>query len=324
MIQVSDIYEDAQNIVGTCDDPTLFRRINEAVEALANKGDFDPLLGEMDICTQDACVTLPREIENVLAVNIAGHPTIGRDRWFNFHINGPGDCGGSCSWSWRDGAESSVFRELRTPSKLIAFVAKVEDQGKELRVFGYNVANEWIRSLENGVWKDGYRVPTLFGYALPEASAPLFARIVRVTKVTTVGMIRLTSLDISADTGVLIGQYDYDETAPLYRRISLSRHSVRNPPHAARDTWVRVAFRRRVFRVTNLESVIPLHSVAAILEMMRAFRAYANDNLVLGQGHEVTADRLITEEQNTRTPPVTMPMQVNPVGGVVDNWDQID
>lgn len=317
MIQVSDIYDDARNIVGTCDDATLFRRISEAVEALANKGDFDPLLGTVEICTQESCVTLPREIENVMAVNINGNPSIGRDRWFNFHLNGPGDRPSqNCRWSWQDGAESPVFRELRTPSKLVAFVSNIEDQGKELRAYGYDTNNQWIRTKEGDKWTDGYRVPTIFGFAMPELDAPIFARVTRVRKAVTVATVRLTSLDISDMTGTLIGQFDYDETDPLYRRIQLQGH------HGARS--VHVAFRRRVFKVTSQESVIPLHSTAAILEMIRAFKAYGDDNFAFAQGHEATAARLISEEQETRTPPVNMPIQINPAGSIVDNCDFMD
>lgn len=320
MIQVSDIYEDARNIVGTCDDPTLFRRISEAVEALANKGDFDPLLGTVEICTSDKCVTLPREVENVMAVNINGRPSIGRDRWFNFHLNGPGDHHSPAAfrpviWSWQDGAESPVFRELRSPSKLIAFVSNAADQGTELRVYGYDTAGLFIRTLENGVWVDGYRVPTIFGFAMPESGAPIFARIIRVKKAVTAATIRLTSLDISSMTGTLVGQYEYDETDPLYRRIILQHEGLKS---------VNIAFRRRVFKVTSQESLIPLHSTLAILEMLRAIKGYADDNLVLGQGHEATADRFISEEQATRSPPVNFPMQINPVGSIVNNYDQMD
>lgn len=316
MIEVADIYDDAKKIVGTCDDPTLFRRISEAVEVLANKGDFDPLLGEMDICADDTCVTLPREVEMVMAVNLNGHPTIGRDRWFNYHINGPGMRSRDQvhGWSWIDGAESPVFRELKAPSKLIAFVQRQEDAGQELRVFGWDSNNNWIRTQEDGKWVDGYRVPTIFGYAMPEADAPLFARIARVKKAVTVGTIRLTSLEISATTGTLIGQYDYDETDPLYRRIAMPR----------RARWVRIAFRRRVFKITSTAGVIPLHSTVAILEMMRALKAYGDDEVTLGQGHEATAERFITEEQASRNPPVNMPIQVNPYNQIVDPYDQLD
>lgn len=321
MILVSDIYSDAKNIVGTCDEPTLFRRMTEAVEMLANKGDFDPLLGEMDICMSEAngkyCITLPFDIETVYAVNVNGRPSMGRDRWFNFHLNGPGDCGcaANCKHYWQDGAESPVFRELVNPSNLVAFVDKIEDANSSLFVYGYDTEGRWVRTQENGKWVDGYRVPTIFGFAVPESGAPVFARITRVKKQVTVGQIRLTSVDISDATGTLIGVYQYNETEPMYRRIFVDR----------KGCWARVAFRRRVFSITSDQDVIPLHSSFAILAAMRAMKAYSEDDVNLGQAHEATADRWISEEQSSRTPPVMMPMQFADGGnGVVNNADYID
>lgn len=316
MFPVSDIYEDAQNIVGTCDDATLFRRLTEAIELLANKGDFDPLVGVVDICVQDRCITLPREIETPIAVNISGRPSIAKDFLFNFHINGPGDfdkCG--CDWSWQDGGESPVYRELRCPSRLVSFVTNAEDAGVELWAYGYDKYNNWIRSLEAGVWKDGWRVPTIFGYSVPDTTAPEFARIVRIRKALSTGPIRLSSYDNSLTTGTLIGIYRYDETEPLYRKIKINSACC----------LARIAFRRRTFKITSLEDLVPLHSTAALLFMLRAVKAYGADNdLASGAGYESTAVRWITEEQETRTPPAAVPIQINPNNSLYDKSDDLD
>ncbi len=317
MFTVADIYEDAQNIVGTCDDATLFRRLTEAIELLANKGDFDPLLGVMDIAVQhDRCIALPREVETPLAVNISGRPSIGKDFLFSFHVNGPGDqCGPVCGWTWQDGGESPVYRELTTPSRLIAFVDKEEDAGKELWAYGYDEANNWIRSLENDEWIDGWRVPTIFGYAVPDTTSPKFSRVVRVRREQTVGPMRLSSYDNSLTTGTLIGLYQFDETEPMYRKIKLSQSCV----------WARIAFRRRTFKITSLLDLIPLHSSASVLMMLRAVKAYGPDNdLATGAGCEATAVRWLTEEQETRQPPVAFPIQINPNNSLHDAWDDMD
>lgn len=316
MFPVQDIYEDAKTIIGTCDDPTLLRRLTEAVELLANKGDFDPLIGVVDICVQDQCVTLPREIETPLAVNISGFPTVGRDFLFNFHLNGPGDhCRETCDWSWQDGGESPVYRELKVPSRLVAFVTDAEDADSELWVYGYDKNNVWIRTKEGSTWFDGYRVPTIFGVSVPDASAPEFARIVRVRKEITVAPIRLSSYDNSLTTGTLIGIYRHDETEPMFRKIKLNRGCV----------WARIAFRRRTFKLTSLEDLIPLHSSAAVLMMLRAVKAYGPDNdLAAGAGFEATAARWIAEEQETRQPPVVFPVQINPRNQLCDPRDGMD
>lgn len=316
MITAQEVREEAQKIFGNCDDATLLRRVDQAVHTLAHKGDYDLLLGEMDICVDcKSCVTLPAEIATPLAINVNGFPAAGRDRWFNYHLNGPGDaCGPSCHWTWKDGAESPLFQELTAPSKLIAFVTREEDADSELIVYGYDDQNNFIRTKEGDTWVDGYRVPTIFGYAVPDADAPYFARIVRIKKAATVGTIRLTSLDVSATTGTLIGFFQHNETDPLYRKIQISRPAK----------WVRVAFRRRTFKVTGWDQVIPFYSTFPLEEMLRALKCYKDEDIVGGQGHEATAARLLTEEQSARTPPVSYPMQFADQNLIADKNDDIE
>lgn len=323
MFTVRDIYEDAQNILGTCSDTTLFRRVTEAVELIANKGDFDPLLGVVDIRVHDRCITLPPEIETPLAINISGRPTIGHDFLFNFHINGPGDFHHfKCDWTWQDGGESPVYRELSEPSRLIAFVTDPDDAGKELWAYGYTPANEWIRTKEGNDWKDGYRVPTIYGYALPDVGAPIFGRIVRVRRQVTVASVRLSSFDNSLTTGTLIGIYRFDETEPMYRKVRLNMGHHHEHHHAR---LARIAYRKRTFNLTGLDDLIPLHSSAALLMMIRAVKAYGPDNdMASGSAYESTAMRWITEEQETRSPPVTSPVQINPRNNLVDHADIMD
>jgi hypothetical protein len=315
MFTVGEIYKDAKKILGSCDDETLFRRVTESIELLSNAGDFDPLIGVVDICVQDCCVTLPRDIENVLAVNISGRPSFGRDRLFNFHLNGPGDdCKQTCHWAWTDGGDSPVFRDLIGPRKLLAFVTNPEDANSELWAYGTDKAGNFVRTKEGANWVDGYRVPTVFGFAMPEVNAPEFQRIFRVRKAVTTGPIRLSSIDNDGITGTLLGQYQWDETEPLYRRIKLSQAAC----------WVRIAFRRAIFKVTSKLDLIPLHVSRSLTTMLRALKAYDDDDVTLGLQHESNARRWLEEEQRTRTPPVSFPIQVADRNLLVDRCDQVD
>lgn len=316
MIKVSDVYEDAKEIVGICDQQKIFTAITDAVEMLANKGDFDPLMGFVDVCVGDGnCVTLPREIETILAINIGRHPSIIRDRLFSFHLNGPGDdCGCSCGYSVQDLGDVVTFRELEVPSKLVAFVELAEDANKEIWVFGYDVNGKWIRTEHDGATVDGYLVPTIFGYSVPAGAAPYFSRIIRVEKAEFVGPVRLASFDVSATTGTVIGNYEWDETLPIYRRIKINRSA----------DWVRIQFRRRTFKVKSTSDFLPLHNRLAIVMAFRAIKHWNDDKPDLALMYEANAARMLTEEQFTRTPPTSSPMQVNPRSTLQDKSDCVD
>ena len=91
MFQAQDVLDDARDIFGICKEEKLFRYITDAIRLLANKGDIDPLVGALDICVQNKCVTLPNEVETVFGVNLAGRPALGHNELFSWHLNGPGD-----------------------------------------------------------------------------------------------------------------------------------------------------------------------------------------------------------------------------------------
>jgi len=320
MVTVGEIYEDAKRITGICDQATLLRRMTLAVELLANKGDWDPLIGFVDICATEKCITLPREVETVLAVNIGGKPTLAHDQLFSFHLNGVGDCKIPCDWSWKDNGEWPTHKELKTPSKLVAHVENVADENCELWVYGYDSAGKWLRSQDGPGWVDGYRVPTLYRYALPSVTDPVVGRVTRVRKARTIDRVRLSSYDFShrpntaCDTGTLLGVFQWNETEPMYRRIEISRES----------TWVRLCFRRRSIQFENLTDLIPLNSPWAILMMLKAMKFYDVDSDVTnGATFEVHALRWLMEEQQARTPQTFMPPQIMDRGAVASTrWDE--
>lgn len=158
---VSDIITDAKGIIGQCRDETAFSAITDAIVVLANKGNYDLLTGFVDICaTSDGkTITLPRDIETPLAVNINGAPAYFRNKWYEFHLNGAGSFQ-QVKWAWDDQGDAFTFMDIIASSPLIAVADLKTDLGATLRVFGYDANGNWIRTQDvNGVWTDGFLVP---------------------------------------------------------------------------------------------------------------------------------------------------------------------
>jgi hypothetical protein len=300
MFRVDDVYEESKKIVGACDDALLFRWMGDVVTMIANKADFEGFKGWLDICTSSSCqkcITLPREVEVVLAVNIGGRPALGFDQLFNFHLNGPGDCNVGCEWSWQDqGSWHTTYRDLVTPAKLVAFLQSPEDNGKALIVFGYDQNGNVLRRQVSGQWQDGYQVPTVYGIAVPDSQAPVIARITGVFKDRTIGSVRLSTTDNS----VLLAVYEPDETLPQYRRIKINRSS----------SWVRVAYMKNNPVFYSRYDHIPLRSRLAFMLGMTARKHYKD--LQIGEAHAYEADaaRLELEAQAKTDPPTHAPPQV--------------
>jgi hypothetical protein len=301
VLTVSEILDEAKEIFGHCNQKKLFRWISDSVELLANKGEIDPLVGYVDICVSGKCVTLPREVETLLAVNIGGRPSLGHDELFTFHLNGPGDIGGDCEYSWFNTGGFPTYRDLQCPSRLVAFLDSQEDEGKKLRVFGFDDQNRPLRTQVNGVWEDGLLVPTIYGYALPASTDPLVSRITAIVKDETTANVRLSSFENSTSSGTLLGIFEPDETKPRYRRIRITNGC----------DWVRIAYRKKTFEIRSVNDRILLHSRPALLLAMHAMQKYREKELGMAVEFEAQASRLLTERESVLTSPVGSPIQVD-------------
>lgn len=314
MFLVTDILEDAKKIFRGCSESDIFTKIADSVELLANKGEIDPLIGYVDLCVSGQCVTLPREVETVLAINLDGHPTIGRNPLFSFHLNGPGDFLTRCK-SYTELGQFPTYRDMHCPSQLIAFLDSEEDNDSELWVFGYDWENRPLRTQVGGVWRDGIRIPTVLGYSLPETDAPVVARITAIRKARTVGNVRLSSFENSSSTGTLLGIFEPDETDPIYRRIKLGQCA----------SWARINYRKKTYRIYSTYDRILLHSRFSLLLAMRAVQAYNDGDLQNALAYEANAVRLLTEKEAVLEGPAANPLQVDDHNSIKnDGCDDID
>jgi hypothetical protein len=314
MILVSEIWDEAKTIFGHCHEKKLFRELTDSIELLSTSGDCDPLIGIVDLCVDGNCVSLPREIETPLSVNICGRPAYGRDILFQFHPNGPGSRDCSCSWVWADSGMHPTYKDIRCPSKLIAFVDDERDAGKLLRVYGFDTQGRPLQTMVGEVVEPGLRVPTIFQYALPSSADPAVARITSIVKDPTISTIRLSSFDSSTSTGTLLGVFEPTETKPGYRRIKISPSG----------SWVRMVYRKRTYEITSIHDRILLHSRPALLLAMRAYVFYRDGDLANGNSYEANAVRLLTQRQWTLDPPVGCPLRVDDRNSISDKRDYLD
>lgn len=315
MIPVSDILKRTKALLGNCRDDEAYATLTEAVRILGNKGDFDPLLGVVDIAVTGRVVALPSDVETVLAVNIDKIPVVGRDRYFNFHLNGPGDSG-MVDWSWQDNGVNPLFSDPDSaiPEEFYAYAKNSDDAGKILRIFGFDENGDVLRTEDSpGVWNDGIPVTLLSGGVFVYPFTQLISRVTRISKPDTVGPVVVVSYLRTTSVATVRGVYQYDENEPQYRRITL-----------AVDAKVcRVAYRKKSFKLTKLTDVIPLYSESPVLTMVQSIKALREERFADSAICEATALRHLSEEHENRQPPVKFPMQFN-TEGTPFSGDQLD
>jgi hypothetical protein len=304
MLTYADILPDAKRILGTCEEAYILRRLNAAIELLANKGDFDPYLAVIDIAASNTTVALPPEVETVLSVNIMGRPALGNDTLFNFHLDGPGDLPmkTSIAWRWKDEFHAPVFINPPTEGRLFIEADDVVDNGKFVTIYGTDTLGNPLVRLVSGVAVPGMVIT--IGAVVDPLLTQYPAIIDRVTlPASLVAPIRLSSKDNTELTDTLLAIYRSTwGTEPMFKLITLERTA----------NWVRVLFRRKMRKVSRPEDLIPLHSSEAVLMMLRAGKCYDEMQFEAGMGYEALALRWLDEEQKSRRAQLWSPPQVNP------------
>lgn len=273
-MRVSDLYEELKETCGSCDEAMIFRALTRAIELLAARGLFDPLIATIDFRVDGGfLVALPRDVKTPLRINIENNPSFARSRIYEFAPNAEGsNDGAGVGWQWHERGYSCIQDERKLPSVLSYRVTDSDDAGKTLTVAGID-PDGWERS------------ETLIGAVSgATASAFTYAEIRSVLRDPTIAEAYLYSATGS------IARYYPDEEEPNYRVIKLSQTGVA----------VRMLYRKHTFSIVSQQDIIPLHSAMAVIRAVDAVRMmqkkqYEGASIVLEE-----AVAMIQSEQGTR------------------------
>lgn len=293
---ISDIYADAKSTLGNCDEATVFRRIEDAVQLITQKGIFDASLGQLDICACDGCITLPNDVGTVLAANTGGMTTLIRDQWFSYHLNGPGDegCCVPCQMMNEEG-EVCTFKDPPSSAYLVAVTETALDNGVVLRVFGWDSNNKRIFTANptTGVIEDGFIIPTIYGFPVISTNQPTIAKIDRIQKAVSKGYIKLVAIDSSTNLPqTTVGYYQPYETDPRYRRIRVGGNQ-----------WVRIRYKKKNMVIRSQSDWINVDNRQALLLALKAIRYRDQNQFALADQAEQQCAKALSEEAQSKAPP---------------------
>jgi len=246
-------------------DSRVVDRINEATERLTDSGKFYPTVAQYDFNIYQKMLTLPEEIETVLAVRLDGYNAMIRNKWFEFRSTGPG------KWDADDNAytgvllhrnDSGTFYDL--PDNLrVGVKSSMSTDAGEIHVFGWDADDNRVRSVDGNDTIDGVKI-TLSGTALA-LSTTVFSRIERIIKPLTDGDIYLYG-HYETGSNVLLSVYRPDVQHPLFRRYLLPQ---------AEDATVQcicVLAKRRFLPAVSDTDVLLIQNINALRLMMICIR----------------------------------------------------
>lgn len=212
----------AAEMACSVDSSIVVNAVNEAQDRLIKGGKWKGCYQKYRFCVNDACITLPREVEGIEAFAVECIPGTVRSEWFEFLENGPGlveadDCIGV---QLLDRGLAVAFDDVRGTGKKLAVYSDVtEATGAKIVLRFYNNAAQWVRTQQDGVWQDGEEI-TLppagqYAYTVNEC-AP--GGLVAVIKPVTNGFIRLYEYTVAGGALKPLGYYAPTEQVPQYRR----------------------------------------------------------------------------------------------------------
>lgn len=292
---------------GNCDLDVLYAWTTEAVELLSNKAPaWDANTAEMTICACNNIITLPRNVETPLGVAVNDVPALARDKWYIYHANGTGPRQFNATWYWDDSGERPIIREFPGDCKLMAVPQYGTDDGKAFRVFGKDIHDRPIYTLNaDGTTTEGFLL--IMNSKQPMITDQPIKWIDRIVREATNGYVKLFAINPHAfqDNQVLpesflLGDYEPNETQPNYRRIRIQCKSR-----------ARMRYRRAYRAITCMNDFIPLNNKLALVMAMKAVKFYRNNHEAEAQGFEATAVRFCNEEQETRNAQSSTGPQIN-------------
>lgn len=305
------------SILGIYERDEIIGLAERALELAVYKANFDLWMDTIDVAS-DACgvVTLPSCVGIVLSVNVGGAPTILRDNWYQFHVNGFGDrCGPGCLYSTM-ALPSPVWQQPKEWSLVVAMCEDATDgdgsktvivQGETMDASG-NIKPA-ITIPVTGPSEVGIKIPLITNWANTDSAAnpTFFRKITQVFKPVTRGYVKLLAFPMKQMAlSRVVGYYAPTETMPLYQQLSVK----------AACAWVRVRFRRNSIRLVADHDLVPISSKQAMANLLKAVRFSDSNDIVKAQQYTAVAVETLREIQSLQQGNKYSPIQIENGWGV--------
>jgi len=321
--------QDLADVMGLCGNSEQARNIiNKATRMLMTRGNFWGTVQMVQGCILNQCVTWPRYVGSVLAVNTCGRSAGVWNNWAGFVPIGPAgvrgegftcNSDGSCGGNLRDDnyGTSPVFNQVPCGKEyyIRVYPASRVDIGKTITIYGIDFNGQVIRTkLSDGTWQDGVTLTI----GVPFTSTSFKVReVTRVLKDVTQNIIRLFMYDADNDKLISMAAYDPSETSPDYR-VSKIHGDVRACCCCPQGNRIIKALTKLQFiPAVNDTDLVLIENLDALGLMIQAIKNKNATNVSTSQALELDAVRELNLELRNRFPLNQTPVSINPFGTAI-------
>ncbi len=309
----ADVIDDVFDVLGPIGKQKAFDRITDVLEMLQNKfPNYRPLEGSVDLAVgHGGEVTFPRYVYRALMISQGCSPLQIRNRWFEFHLNGPGSQCRTPHGFCDDLPDTVTAFDPRKPFRLVAINDSGDDEGATIHVYGYDDTGKRVISPnpdldDDNLTIDGYIYTASYANTLPDPQTPVWSKIDRITREQTEFFQQLQAYEIDGDSEpILVGYYYPDETEPKYARMRVPW----------RCPWIRMLYRKREIKITSLTDPLNLRSRWAIREMLESMKAATDPKMAdpnKAKALEASALQHMTEQYYADNPSERFEIEVDP------------
>lgn len=294
--------------------------INEAIMTLMPKSEWDGTMCRMRFYIQNGTITMPREVETLIRVNIDDSPVQIFNRWYEFLSYGPGSMesnSSGCADFIDLGDGYPLHTDPHTARQVLVTADAIESN-----------ASIVIRGLdENGreVMVDGIMgEAVLLDKLMPRYSTKKFSIITHVIKPVTNGYVYLSAYDNNPLARFDIATYHPDETNPCYRRYRVNSICTcqRNATECSCcpyrltctaqaavtgnttcPTTATALVKLRFIPATHDSDVLLIQSLPSLKAMIQAQKYYDAGDADKGVKYESMAVSRLNEQLTSKEPP---------------------
>jgi hypothetical protein len=179
----------------------------------------------LKICASEGCITWPRQVKTVEAIDLCGFGIPIRNSWYEFQENvcapkiSDENCCGQQQLLDRDTV--SQFRDFSDDSYIRLYPASATDDGKQILIQGLDINGVPIRTNTGTEWVEGEYV-TLASPFVDTVNIFKGPKLTGVQKPVTNERVRAYSVNASTSAETLIATWEPSEEFPQYRRTFLN------------------------------------------------------------------------------------------------------